>query len=187
MEKKLDLRVRKTYNALVIAFEDLISEKEFDKITVNELCDRAAIRRPTFYKHFIDKYDFLNFFLKRKSEEVFRKTLKITSEDASPVEFFTNLFELVLDDSNLQYQILLKNTIDIDLIKELSSLKSFGHELVREQLKDQLDAEAIELDYLIFTILSLTLTSCIFWLDHQDKLSKTEMIDLYKTRIAALL
>lgn len=45
------------------AFEALMAEETFDDITVNELCARALIRRPTFYSHFEDKYDFLRFYL----------------------------------------------------------------------------------------------------------------------------
>ena len=63
MEKKKDLRVQKTYSALMAAFEALMAEETFDDITVNELCARALIRRPTFYSHFEDKYDFLRFYL----------------------------------------------------------------------------------------------------------------------------
>lgn len=63
MEMKSDLRVKKTYNALIRAFEELVSKKTFDDITVNELCEAALIRRPTFYSHFEDKYDFLRFYL----------------------------------------------------------------------------------------------------------------------------
>ena len=55
MEKKNDLRVQKTYRALMAAFEALMAEETFDDITVNELCARALIRRPTFYSHFEDK------------------------------------------------------------------------------------------------------------------------------------
>lgn len=63
MEKKKDLRVQKTYSALMAAFEALMAEETFDDITVNELCARALIRRPTFYSHFEDKYGFLRFYL----------------------------------------------------------------------------------------------------------------------------
>lgn len=45
MEKKKDLRVQKTYSALMAAFEALMAEETFDDITVNELCARALIRR----------------------------------------------------------------------------------------------------------------------------------------------
>lgn len=44
MEKKNDLRVQKTYRALMAAFEALMAEETFDDITVNELCARALIR-----------------------------------------------------------------------------------------------------------------------------------------------
>lgn len=59
MSGKEDLRVRRTKKALFEAFFKLLHEKQFDEITVNELCDVANIRRATFYKHYSDKYDFL--------------------------------------------------------------------------------------------------------------------------------
>lgn len=59
MSNKEDLRVRKTKKALFDAFMKLLNEKPFDEITVNELCERAGIRRATFYKHYSDKFDFL--------------------------------------------------------------------------------------------------------------------------------
>ena len=61
MEKKLDLRIQKTYQALHNAFTILLEEKNFEEITVNELCDAAMIRRTTFYKHFADKYEYFQF------------------------------------------------------------------------------------------------------------------------------
>lgn len=64
MEDKMDLRIRKTYLALHNAFDELLSEKRFDEMTINELCDRAMIRRTTFYKHFADKYEYYAFYIK---------------------------------------------------------------------------------------------------------------------------
>lgn len=59
MAGREDLRVRKTKKALFDAFIKLLSQKPFDEITVNELCDEAGVRRATFYKHYSDKFDFL--------------------------------------------------------------------------------------------------------------------------------
>ncbi|MBQ5816295.1 MAG: TetR family transcriptional regulator, partial [Oscillospiraceae bacterium] len=59
MGRKEDLRVKKTKKALAESFMALMSEKPFDQITVNELCDRSSIRRATFYKHYTDKFDYL--------------------------------------------------------------------------------------------------------------------------------
>lgn len=68
MEQKLDLRVQKTYLALHNAFTELLEEKRFEDFTVNELCDKAMIRRTTFYKHFADKYEYFTFYLKEICE-----------------------------------------------------------------------------------------------------------------------
>lgn len=64
MEKKMDLRIERTYLLLHNAFTDLLEEKRFEEVTVNELCERAMIRRTTFYKHFADKYEYFAFYMK---------------------------------------------------------------------------------------------------------------------------
>ena len=53
-----DLRVVKTIEAIKTAFEELICEKDYEKITVKELCDRARINKKTFY-HDDETLDFL--------------------------------------------------------------------------------------------------------------------------------
>lgn len=63
MARKEDLRIIKTKNALTNAFFDMLSDMPLEEVTVNELCERAGIRRATFYKHFKDKNDFINFLI----------------------------------------------------------------------------------------------------------------------------
>ena len=53
-----DLRVVKTIEGIKTAFEELICEKDYEKITVKELCDRARINKKTFY-HYYEKLDAL--------------------------------------------------------------------------------------------------------------------------------
>lgn len=64
MEQHIDLRIQKTYHLLHKAFTGLMEEKGFESITVGELCERAMIRRATFYKHFADKYEYFSFYMK---------------------------------------------------------------------------------------------------------------------------
>ncbi len=59
MTRREDARVKKTKSKLFLAFKELLAEKTFEEITINEICERADIRRATFYKHFTDKYNFL--------------------------------------------------------------------------------------------------------------------------------
>ena len=57
LKKKLDARVRKTREALGDALVELMQEKPFDSITVQDVLDRAQVGRSTFYSHFSDKDD----------------------------------------------------------------------------------------------------------------------------------
>ena len=59
----MDLRIKKTYRALFNAFTELLEEHRFEDLTVAMLCDRAMIRRTTFYKHFRDKNDYFAFYV----------------------------------------------------------------------------------------------------------------------------
>lgn len=47
-----DLRVQRTINSIYQAFEDLICEKDYSKITVTELARRAQINKKTFYRYY---------------------------------------------------------------------------------------------------------------------------------------
>ena len=67
-----DLRVQRTYKLLKDAFVQLLGEKPFDQITVQEICETAMVRRTTFYQHFEDKQDFLQWFVREKQQDFAR-------------------------------------------------------------------------------------------------------------------
>ena len=56
-KKKTDRRTQRTRHSLTHAMVDLVTEKRFDDITVQNLIDRADIGRSTFYTHYRDKED----------------------------------------------------------------------------------------------------------------------------------
>ncbi len=55
--QKVDRRVQRTRQQLHRALMELILEKRYDKITVQDIIDRADVGRSTFYAHFLDKND----------------------------------------------------------------------------------------------------------------------------------
>ena len=59
-ETKLDPRVTRTRQLLEAAFVDLLKEKGFQAVTVQDIAERATVNRATFYAHFEDKYALLD-------------------------------------------------------------------------------------------------------------------------------
>lgn len=59
-KEKLDPRVKRTRSLILGAFSDLLAEKGFESISVQDVTDRAEINRATFYAHFEDKYKLLD-------------------------------------------------------------------------------------------------------------------------------
>ena len=55
--KPVDRRVQRTYKILHEALVELIVEKGYEQVSVQDIIDRANIGKSTFYSHFQDKED----------------------------------------------------------------------------------------------------------------------------------
>ncbi len=55
----MDKRIQNTYTSLSKALFGILQTSTYDEITVNDLCEAAGIKRPTFYNHFENKNDFI--------------------------------------------------------------------------------------------------------------------------------
>jgi len=58
--EQLDPRVKRTRQLLRQALIELIPEKGYNAITIQDITDRATLNRATFYLHYRDKDDLLN-------------------------------------------------------------------------------------------------------------------------------
>lgn len=57
--KEKDLRYHRTKQRINAAMASLLIKKNFDEITVKNICETAEISRSGFYLHYTDKYDFV--------------------------------------------------------------------------------------------------------------------------------
>lgn len=96
MEQKLDLRIQKTYLALTGALLDIMREKPFQDIRVNELCERAMVRKSTFYKHFADKYELLAFTVREVLRQ-FDAQAWGEAKGTEPVDCYRRIISCLLD------------------------------------------------------------------------------------------
>ncbi|EOL47152.1 hypothetical protein RV11_GL002674 [Enterococcus phoeniculicola] len=81
-----DLRVLRTKKNIHQAMISLLTEKSFDKITINDISKKADISRGTFYLHYQDKYELVE----KYQEELLEKAqllFEITSHE-NRQEFF---------------------------------------------------------------------------------------------------
>lgn len=86
-----DLRIRRTHKLLWEALMALMAEREFETISVKEICDRAMVHRTTFYKHYEDKYDLLTRGMQH-THEVLLAELELVGKDASSyAQFFAHV------------------------------------------------------------------------------------------------
>jgi AcrR family transcriptional regulator len=56
----MDKRKQKSQKIIMSAFMDLLKEKEFEKISMNDIAEKANVNRGTIYLNFMDKYDLLD-------------------------------------------------------------------------------------------------------------------------------
>jgi AcrR family transcriptional regulator len=69
----LDPRIRRTRHLLQQALEDLLKEKEIDRISVQEIADAATVNRVTFYDHYPDKFALLECLVARRFDELLER------------------------------------------------------------------------------------------------------------------
>jgi len=76
---KVDRRIAKSQNAIKNAVIELMSEKSFDDITIQDISDRANVSRGTIYLHYLDKFDLLDKLIEEHIDEM-GEICKSTSE-----------------------------------------------------------------------------------------------------------
>lgn len=122
----MDRRIRKTKAAIFGAFSELLSQKEFSQITVEEIIIKADVSRATFYSHFETK----DFLLKELCEELFCHIFDIANNEKNK---HRHIFEGDCSDSVILhlFQHLKNNDNNI-----LTLLASQNNELFLRYFKD---------------------------------------------------
>lgn len=171
-EKTIDRRTIRTNKIIRDTLTELMLEKGFDGITINELTARADINRGTFYLHYRDKQDLLE----QSEVEIIKEINKIlsVSQQLSPEEalyfnsqnepfpFLVKLFEYILDNSTF-IKILLGPKGDPSFqvkLKELlrKTLLNKAHQFKKEEMM-------VPSDYLIAYLCSAYLGLIQHWLE----------------------
>lgn len=71
MEHKQDLRMKRTCKILSYTLFSLLTQKAYENIRIEEICQKALIHRTTFYHYFNNKNDLLSYAIDEVKEKIF--------------------------------------------------------------------------------------------------------------------
>lgn len=84
-----------TKKALALAMKELMQEKHFSKISISDICSRCDMNRKSFYYHFQDKYDLVNWIF-----DVEFVAIAKSNSYADTWEAFSDLFTYFYENRN---------------------------------------------------------------------------------------
>lgn len=81
---KVDRRIIKSQEAIKKALVELMGEKNFNQITIQDIADKANVSRKTIYLHYLDKFDLLDKLIEEHINQL--EKLRAESSDMSFIE-----------------------------------------------------------------------------------------------------
>jgi probable dihydroxyacetone kinase regulator len=76
---------------LADSFKELVIRQPIEKITIKEITDRAGVIRPTFYNHFQDKYELLEWIITEQQMKPLEPLMSNGLVNEALLLLFTNL------------------------------------------------------------------------------------------------
>ncbi|QYA44996.1 TetR/AcrR family transcriptional regulator [Macrococcoides bohemicum] len=137
-----DRRIRKTKRSIRTAILELMLEKPFDNITVNDIATQADINRGTFYLHYIDKYELLEniedemigrFITLQKTMDI----SKIIHENNFFQEVFIKKIMYILKEDKLFFKVMLHPSLN-------TTFESKFRKIIQENFERMIDLDYIQ-------------------------------------------
>jgi len=182
-KKQIDRRVARTRALLQQAHMSLILKKDYEAITVDEICDAANVGRSTFYAHYTSKDD-----LRRSGLENLRRLLVERQKDAltatgdirdRSLGFSLTMFEHARDHLDL-YRALVGGrggAIALGTIRRILS------DLIRNELAataDKKSADAIPREFVVQYVAGAFMAVMTWWLDGGAKLPPQQVDAMFR-------
>ena len=124
----------KTKKMISYAFLELAKKKNIDKITVKDIVEKVDITRQTFYYHYKDIMDVIEWSLEQKMSEILEKSLQAESMEKSIRE----LLSLVEENTDIFNKLM--NSQKRELIERLLV------ETIRSYMKKMIDRTELFMD-----------------------------------------
>ena len=165
-----------TKRALAVALKELMNEMSFSKISISDICMKCDMNRKSFYYHFKDKYDLVNWIFDTEY-------LAITSKKA-----YKYRIDSLLDLSTYFYenQKFYRNALEV---RGQNSFLEHFHEMLRvvalERLKDAFENQTIPELY-IDLVADSFVCAIVRWLREKEPVSPEQFTHLISNFICSV-
>lgn len=199
MSKKTDLRILRTKKSIRTAFIELMKQKNYNKITIQEIADGAMINRNTFYLHYLDKDDLLdqlsNECLHKLKDSMKGNSQDLKIEELNYAEFYEinkKVFQAIEDDFDFYSVILGDESIPYLTFKFSNVIKNHMTEGLSESSSALANGESMEHKRIYVEYMAAGLIGVIrFWISNKKEYSIEEVsqivINMYSEDILELL
>ena len=190
-KSKTDRRIQRTRQSLRSALLELIREKGYDGISIEEITERANVGRATFYLHYKDKEDLLlEEFSEMANEKVqFLSAIPFSAwlpshEDGTkqPAPPLLIVFEHIYDNSELYY-ILLKSEKSSRIVERIRKIST---EAIVKFVETKAKTDPIPLrfkvpiDFFAAFFSGALLSTVDWWLEEDMRHSPKEITHLFQ-------
>lgn len=187
----MDRRQKKTREAIFTAFTELLSQKNYNQISVQEIIDTANIGRTTFYAHFETK----DFLLKELCEELFNHIIDAAMGLPHGHSHYSCGYE---SDSVFLHLLKHLQENDLNILELLSSenneiflryFKSNLKKLIVSQYAEKGELKNIRLpeDYLVNHISSSFVETVSWWISRKMKETPEQITEYFLATIEPVL
>jgi len=178
-KKVVDRRIQRTHKLLQDALLELILEKGYDAITVQDIIDRANMGRSTFYAHFEDKENLLLSEFEGMREQFDQHLLNQAVPAESPWGLTLLMFQHAQSQHRL-YKALIGKQGGNTMITHINNYLSA---LIQEHLKVQSSKkkkEGIPMEVLAYYLVSSFMSLMTWWLDHEMPYPPERMNEIFE-------
>lgn len=173
-----DLRVQRTYILLKDSLFKLLSKKAFEDIRVNDICNLAMIHRTTFYHHFQDKYELLEFCIQDIEQELLKKINRDNYTNSR--KFYTNLIMGLLEyiaEKKSIFQNVLKHNSE-NSIAEIFMNTCVNHiAFILQKEEQQGINHNLDINVMAHFYAGGLVSTLVWWLKSNSPLSEEEICD----------
>lgn len=166
-----DRRITKTRKAIYNAFLQLLNQKDYEAITVQEIIDLADVGRSTFYSHYESKELLIDELCHYLFHHLFEREAHLAAED-----YLAHIFlHFRVNQDHVTSLLLSKN--DYFLRQLHKELEAHVYPMVADDLKT--DHPAIPTSYLKHFVVTNFIETLTWWLRKGKAYNEQEVVSFY--------